>query len=363
MAGQDDRKDGPRPASRTAPWPPAQVEVKPDPVDDTRQYAASVVSPLRYPGAKRQLVPLIERIIAGNVPPPRLFVEPFCGGATTALRLAGTGVVEHVVLADGDPLVAAFWYTAAFDTTWLIDAMREVPVTVERWKWWRNCNSTSVRDLALKCLFLNRTTFSGILHGWAGPIGGLNQNAETKYKIDCRFNKDALAQRISAVGQLADTGHILEVWSHDWGTSLDLVGSRYRGLVGPEEAVVYLDPPYVEKAPYLYQWSFQDDQHRALAQVLSGDTPFRWLLSYDDNALARALYPPAERHHVLHAMHRYTAAGLKADEKKGKRQRTVRAELLVTNFPDIPESDDYHVVGDTTCVSCQKADSADADRS
>lgn len=357
MAGQDDRRDGPRLACRTEPWPPAQVEVKPELVDDPRQYSASVVSPLRYPGAKRQLVPIIERIIAGNVPPPRLFVEPFCGGATTALRLAGTGVVEHVVLADADPLVAAFWHAAAFDTTWLIDSMREMPVTVERWKWWRNCNSTAVRDLALKCLFLNRTTFSGILHGWAGPIGGLNQNAETKYKIDCRFNKEALARRIEAVGQLANTGRLLDVWSQDWGTSLDLVTRRYGGLVGREEAVVYFDPPYVDKARYLYQWSFQSDQHRALARVLSDETSFRWLLSYDDNELARALYPPAQGRHVLHAMHRYSAAGLKADKERGKRQRTVRAELLVTNFPDIPESDDYHIVGDGTCGSCEKVNS------
>jgi hypothetical protein len=46
------------------------------------------------------------------------------------------------------------------------------------------------RDIAVKCLFLNRTTFSGILHGRAGPMGGRKQQSD--YKIDCRFNKDGL---------------------------------------------------------------------------------------------------------------------------------------------------------------------------
>jgi DNA adenine methylase len=343
-------------AVRRVPWSPDDAAGKPGAVSDVAAFSQSVVSPLRYPGAKRQLVPIVEQIINGNVPPPRLFVEPFCGGASTALRLVGTGVVERAILADADDLVHSFWYTAAFDTGWLVNRTLEVDVTVAQWEWFRLFQPRARRDKALKCLFLNRTTFSGILHGRAGPIGGKLQNEKTKYKIDCRFNKEKLAARLRAIGELGDTGRILDVWGLDWRDTLRRVESEYGSRLTRDEVLAYLDPPYVEKAEFLYPWSFGDDQHRALASALESASKFRWLLSYDDNPLARALYRPGRTgRHVLHARHRYSAAGLKATlEGKGKRPQ--REELLITNFPDIPTSEAYHPLGRSNCEACQQGD-------
>jgi DNA adenine methylase len=321
------------PARRT-PWPPDAVLDKPLPVADEGLFGHSVISPLRYPGAKRQLVPVIESLIGANIPPPRLLVEPFCGGATATLRLLGAGVAEHGVLADVDPLVAAFWKTAAFDTQWLIDAMHEEPITVARWDWWRAARPSGRRERALKCLFLNRTTFSGILHGRAGPIGGRAQTSD--YKIDCRFGLDGLTRRINAVGDLAATGRLLDVWQADWRTTLADVPARF-GMLEASEVVVYLDPPYLEKAMWLYAWSFDSSKHSELAAALRSDAPYRWLLSYDDNQTIRDLYIGRPGQAALHVSHRYTAAGLEA--------RTVRDELLVTNLPVIPTSDRYRVLG------------------
>lgn len=42
---------------------------------------------------------------------------------------------------------------------------------------------------------MNRTNISGIING--GPIGGKNQNS--KYKIDCRFNKEKLIKKIKKI--------------------------------------------------------------------------------------------------------------------------------------------------------------------
>jgi DNA adenine methylase len=198
-----------RKTARCKPWPSHAALDKPKHgLDDSRLFAQSVVSPLRYPGAKRQLYGALQTIINANVP-PRLFIEPFCGGATSALRLVGTGVVEHAIIADVDPLVAAFWHVAAFDTSWLVQAMKDEPVTIRRWEWWRLAQPKRRRERALKCLFLTRTTFSGILHGRAGPIGGRSQGSP--YKIDCRYGIDGLERRIRAVGDLADTGRLLDV--------------------------------------------------------------------------------------------------------------------------------------------------------
>jgi DNA adenine methylase len=329
------------------------VEAKPGPISDERVFSFSVISPLRYPGAKRQLVPIIEQVVTGNIPPPRLFVEPFCGGASTALRLVGTGVVEHAILADADDLVHAFWYTAVFDTAWLINQVMSMEVTVAQWEWFRIFEPKGRRDKALKCFFLNRTTFSGILHGRAGPIGGKKQDAQTKYKIDCRFNKEALSARLKAIGELGNAGRILDVWDSDWRDTLRRVSKEYGHRLTPDEILLYLDPPYVDKAEFLYQWAFDDDEHRALAAALSGATDYRWILSYDDNPLARLLYPAQSgNRHVLHARHRYSAAGLRATTA-GKRTRPQREELLVTNFLDIPASDAYHALGELGCDACQ----------
>ncbi|MEV6867052.1 DNA adenine methylase [Streptosporangium subroseum] len=303
---------------------------KPLPLHNPDFFKKSVVSPLRYPGAKRQLVPVIESLIQANVPPPRLFIEPFCGGATTSLRLAGTGHVDHVILADADPLLAAFWYTAAFDSKWLISAMWDEPVTVERWDWWRLAQPNGRRETALKCLFLNRTTFSGILHGRAGPIGGRAQ--ESQYKIDCRFGKKGLEQRLSAIADLATSGRILDVWNLDWRATIERAKNRF-GVLTSDEILLYMDPPYVEKAPFLYEWSFESAEHRDLAQALNGTNKFQWLLSYDDNDLARSLYTEHIGQTRLLVGNRYTAAG--------SERRKVRDELLVTNYPTVPASDRY----------------------
>ncbi|MEV1317885.1 DNA adenine methylase [Micromonospora arborensis] len=318
---------------RRKPWPPETVVDKPAPLADEALFSRSVISPLRYPGAKRQLVAVIEALIRANMPPPRLLLEPFCGGATTTLRLLGAGLVQHGVLADIDPLVSAFWKTAAFDSRWLIDAMHQEPVTVERWDWWRASRPRGRRDRALKCLFLNRTTFSGILHGRAGPIGGRSQ--KSAYKIDCRFGIDGLTRRIEGVAELASTGRLLDVWEADWRVALARVPTIF-GVLEPDEVVVYLDPPYVTKAQWLYQWSFQSAEHAHLASTLTSTSPYRWLLSYDDTSTVRDLYRRRQDQTTLHVSHRYTAAGSET--------RTVKDELLVTNFSTIPDSDRYRVL-------------------
>ncbi|WJK33172.1 DNA adenine methylase [Solwaraspora sp. WMMA2065] len=326
---------------RVRPWPADEVLNKPSAITNEKLFNQAVLSPLRYPGAKRQLVPIIESLVRANVPPPRLLLEPFCGGASAALRLLGTGAVQHAVLADADELVSSFWYTAAFHTSWLVNRMMEEEVSVERWDWWRMSNPRGVKERGLKCLFMNRTTFSGILHGWAGPIGGRSQTSE--YKIDCRFNKNALATKLRAIGELADTGRLLDVWHGDWSASIARLKTEFGNLVDKDEVLVYLDPPYVEKAPYLYEWSFQDDHHKRLAEALLADQPFRWMLSYDDTPTTRALYPASPTRTLIYVKNRYTAAGQPAENQR-KQARIVRDELLVTNFLDVPFSDSYYVV-------------------
>jgi DNA adenine methylase len=338
----------------------------PEPLADEASAGMRYQSPLRYPGAKSGLTTVIGDVVTSAsalLGKPELFVEPFAGGASTSLRLAGAGIVHRVLLADADPLVARFWQVAAADTEWLIDRMWAEPVNLERWVYWRAWQPPNPddREIAVKCLFLNRTTFSGILHGRAGPIGGRKQNSA--YKIDCRFNKESLQDRLRFIGDLYRSNRLVDVWCRDWRQTLDEVPERYPTLI-PNRVVAYLDPPYLEKSEKLYQRSFDPWGgfappksplethpwlsglgHYLLADYLRHKAQTRWILSYDNHpeltsepALYAASRMTPERYdaETLHVHSwfitkrlvdlRYSASA--RSPHRGKRQ-----ELLLTTLP------------------------------
>ena len=133
----------------------------------------SILSPLRYPGAKRRLAGYIERVVVLNRLRPALFVEPFAGGASVALQLLNNRVVERIGLIERDPLVAAFWQTVFSDADWLVEQVETVEVTLERWYDYKRGVPTDTRGRALACLFLNRTSFSGILVQHQARMSGI----------------------------------------------------------------------------------------------------------------------------------------------------------------------------------------------
>lgn len=56
----------------------------------------AVLSPLRYPGGKRRLMPYVAAALSANGLEPDLFVEPFAGGASVALELLATEKVRRI---------------------------------------------------------------------------------------------------------------------------------------------------------------------------------------------------------------------------------------------------------------------------
>lgn len=285
------------------------------------------MSPLRYPGSKRKMLPALQQLIEANIPQPELFIEPFCGGASVSLGLLETGAVQRAVLADKNPLLASFWVEATTNPERLIADMNREPVTVERWEYWRKAKPRSPRNQALKCLFLNRTTFSGIIGGSAGPIGGRAQTSE--YKIDCRFDKTTLARRIRTVGELAKAGKIVGVFEASWQETVrraEYLAADY----SKDATVFYLDPPYIQKADKLYDLSFSEFDHRLLARFLTEETSHRWILSYDKAALVRELYVGRPGVHRFGSRHTYTMKGSKRSTPVPGR------EVIFTNLPNDP---------------------------
>jgi len=77
------------------------------PLVATNVAAVSQWSPFRYPGGKTWLVPTIRRWLRQRRSPPTLFLEPFVGGGSVSLAVAGERLVARVLMVERDPAVAA----------------------------------------------------------------------------------------------------------------------------------------------------------------------------------------------------------------------------------------------------------------
>jgi len=233
--------------------------------------SVSILSPLRYPGAKRRLAGYIAEVIKLNDLKPKLFVEPFAGGASVSLQLLNNNIVEKIALGEIDPLVSAFWKVVFFDSEWLIAQIDSIDITVEQWDFFKNTKFRSNREKALACIFLNRTSFSGILASTAGPLGGRSQ--KSIYPIDCRFPRDTIKKRIYQAARLKD--RVSFISNSDWIKTIEKAElMKYK----KGEVFYYLDPPFYYKADRLYRYFFDEEDHLRLRDYPEG-TLFSWVVS------------------------------------------------------------------------------------
>lgn len=285
----------------------------------SKALARKYLSPLRYPGGKRKLVTHVAAALDRNgTPKIDRIIEPFTGGAAMSISLIEAGIARQAILNDLDPLVSDFWKVVFSDRHFeLADRILDAKVTLAEWEKQRDANPTSIVDKAFKCIFLNRTSFSGSLNPSAGPLGGKAQ--ESANPIDCRWNATELAERIWGLGCLSNR---VRVYNKDFRS---LVGSyRSAHTRSPDLlALWYFDPPFFHKANKLYRYWFEDEDHRALANCLDRlDEP--WILSYDSCPEARQMYRDHAGRGAVDM--RYTAA------RAMTVQKIECTEMIVENF-------------------------------
>lgn len=243
------------------------------------------ISPLRYPGGKSALYSRLRRIIRDMDMAGCTYVEPYAGGVGAGLSLLVTGQVERVVINDLDPAIYAFWATVRAEPGLLIDRIRHVQLDVDEWHRQREvylaADTSDLASLGFATFYLNRTNRSGVLNG--GPIGGHAQTGN--YKIDARFNRDGLAERIRILSLYSD--NILAT-SKD---GVDVI-TEY---ATKDDAFIYADPPYFEKAGSLYLNTFTPTNHEDLARTLNSFASSHWILTYDNAPEVAELYPQRRR--------------------------------------------------------------------
>ena len=245
-------------------------------------------TPLRYPGGKSQLRTYISALLEVNGLIGGSYVEPYAGGAGLAMSLLLGGMVSRIEINDKDLRIYAFWHCVFEDTESLVRKIYDTPVTVSQWEDERvilsHPEEYDLLSLAFATFFINRTSRSGILKG--GIIGGKEQ--QSKYKIDCRYNKSALISLIEHIADFKDRVYI---------SNQDAIAFLHNRSFSPT-TLIYADPPYFEKGKALYMDYYSAQDHVAFSEFIHTHIKAPWIVSYDNVPDILAMYSFA-RHRGL----------------------------------------------------------------
>lgn len=260
-------------------------------------------SPLRYPGGKNRLAPFIAKVCVDNGITEH-YVEPYSGGAAVALFLLFEGFVNRVTINDSDRSIYAFWHSVLNQTDDFCDLIKKVPITIDEWKKQREIqmdkDNEDLIKLGFSTFFLNRTNRSGIIKG--GAIGGNNQIG--KYKLDCRFNKEDLIERIKMIANYKER---IELYNLD---ALELVVLVLGNTENLGDTLFYFDPPYYVEGHSLYMNYYKKAHHQIVSERIK-QLDAHWIISYDDAPEIRRLYSDC---HMIE----YDMFHMAATSKKGK---------------------------------------------
>lgn len=255
-------------------------------------------SPLRYPGGKGKLAPLMELLIKQTGHYGGIYVEPFAGGAGIALELLEKEIVKEIVINDLDKGIYSFWRAILTETDRFIEDIRNAELSILEWNKQKyileNSNKYSY-ELGFATFYLNRTNRSGIIKG--GVIGGVEQKG--KWLMDARFNKEDMIKRILRIAQKRENIHL---YNKDVDSFVKNYLPKYQ-----QNAFVYFDPPYFGKGKQLYLNFFSYDDHVRIEQMINEQVNCDWVITYDDVPEIANIY----QNHVLRKFDLNYSAGVK----------------------------------------------------
>ena len=262
----------------------------------TTKYNHSFLSPLRYPGGKGGLANFMKVVVLENNLLDGEYVEVYAGGAGIAWSLLFEEYVRRVHINDLNKSLAAFWRSILDNTDEFCQLVQDTPITMQEWQRQRVIQNRpqehSIIELGFSTFFLNRTNRSGILKG--GVIGGKQQTGE--WKIDARFNRKDLIQRIQRIGRFSDRIRFYDL------DAVDFIKTILPSI--PQKTLVYLDPPYFNKGQKLYENHYEKEDHANIANLISTSIYQPWIVSYDATPEIMALY---ENHQNIQYSIRYSA--------------------------------------------------------
>lgn len=243
------------------------------------------LSPLRYPGGKAKFYNNIIKIFNDNNIERPIYCETFAGGAGLALLLLKNNIVDKLILNDIDKSIYCFWKSILdFNKEFCemiklvnIDlAEREIQKKIQKDKDILDLTKKSdILKLGFSTFFLNRVNRSGIIR--AGVIGGMKQNGN--YKMDCRFNKNNLIERIKEINKYKKK---IEFYNLD---AIDFL----KKIENKKKIFIFFDPPYFQKGKDLYTNFYMIEDHINLAKHIS-NLKQDWITTYDNTEEIKEIY-------------------------------------------------------------------------
>lgn len=278
-----------------------------------------IYSPLRYPGGKGKLAPFMKVLIEKTGHKGGTYIEPFAGGAGIALDLLENDIVSQIVINDLDKGIYSFWRAILSETDRFVEAVHEVPLSVEEWKKQREillrADNKYSFELGFSTFYLNRTNRSGIING--GLIGGLEQNGV--WKLDARFNKDNLINRILKIAKKKECIHL---YNKDVASLIKNYLPKYE-----KDAFVYFDPPYFKKGKQLYLNFFNEQDHVRIEKMIRESVNCDWVITYDDVPEIASIY-------VNHELRRFDLNYSVAQKRKA-------SEIIIFSNGDVIPDERY----------------------
>lgn len=248
---------------------------------------------LRYPGGKFYGLKMISPYL--TVPHDE-FREVFVGGASVFL---GKEISKINWINDIDSDLINFYKIIQDQKTrkQILKLIEGEVVNKKRYQEVLSFKPKNKVEEAFKYFYLNRTSFSGIMHK---PRWG--------YKIGSSVEPHGWADRIEPVGKKLEGVKI---------TSLD-----FREIISApskKEVLLYLDPPYFQASRGIYKNEFSQKDHLDLANLLR-KTKHKFIVSYEDCQGVRDLYDWANINEI--EFRYYMSEG----------RRDAGKELVITNF-------------------------------
>lgn len=218
---------------------------------------------LRYPGTKSALAKRFADVESS------VWCEPFVGAGGMALNLAKlNSKVEWFELADADEALVCLWNAVLSDSARLRQLVQDFTPSLAEWDRLTDVlksGSGGAVQRGFAKLAVHQMSYSGLGERAGGPIGGRAQAG--RWTIECRWRPKNFLKKAEKIRTLL-AGRINAVHCRDWKVHLDAM---------PDNADLYLDPPYYDVGGTLYKEGLD---HTQLAGYLEGAKQ-RWWLSYD----------------------------------------------------------------------------------
>lgn len=244
--------------------------------------------------------------LSGFIPEHITYVEPFAGGARLLFAKKPSPVE---VLNDTDNNLVNLYRCIQNPEKMvkLISFLNETPYARSVFQSWKYGDETTQDDVekAGRYYFLCKASFGGDVKrgGFALPSKGTGRNPAMTYHKSINA-LEHISKRLQGV--------TLECLDYK-----DCI-SRYDS----SKVVFFVDPPYLNSEHYYGMDSFSQEDHLALAELLSGIKAGAMITHYQ-NSLYDELYK---------GWHRFEYSSFKGSHKSTGESKPVTREILYTNF-------------------------------